>query len=223
MNGTLLKLDAPYSVIYAGGYVGRHIATLVTYTELKDGSVISESFPVLDLGEEYPAGKMVPVDIEDCRVLCPPGGTNLYWLAKIIEYDFQQLEPAGIDYMLGRMKLLDCFVKLPTNKNAEGEEVTKWDYIVSLECWHTKGPICDPNAEYRVYGGRHNGFYFQAEGTAKEIYNELSMQLCHYQDFFHDDLIRLTFQIDDYDIEKVAMRLNADQHIEGFEHEDYDW
>lgn len=223
MNGTLLKLDAPYSVIYAGGYVGRHIATLVTYTELKDGSVISDSYPVLDLGEEYPAGKMVPVDIEDCRVLCPPGGTNLYWLAKIIEYDFQQLEPAGIDYMLGRMKLLNCYVKLPTEKTAEGEEVPKWDYRITLDFWQTSGHIDDPNAEYRVHGNGYNGFYFQAEGTAKEIYDELSMQLCYYRDFFSDDLIRLTFQTDDFDVQKITKRLNADQHIEGFEHEDYDW
>lgn len=28
MNSKILKLDAPYNVIYAGGKIGRHIATL---------------------------------------------------------------------------------------------------------------------------------------------------------------------------------------------------
>ena len=33
MKSKMLKLDAPYNVIYAGGLIGRHIATLVTWTE----------------------------------------------------------------------------------------------------------------------------------------------------------------------------------------------
>ena len=33
MKSKLLKLDAPYNVIYAGGYVGRHVAKLVTWKE----------------------------------------------------------------------------------------------------------------------------------------------------------------------------------------------
>ena len=57
-----------------------------------------------------------------------------------------------------------------------------------------------------------------------EIYRDLSMQLSMYQDFFFDDLIKITFHTDDLDMTKVTRRLNADQHIEGFEHEeDYDW
>ena len=151
MKSELLKLDAPYHVIYAGGYVGRHIATLVTWKEDNDGDVVdSESYPILDLGEEYPAGKMVPVDVEDCRCLCPPNGTNLYWLAKIIEYDFQQLEPAGVDYILRRMKLLNCKVSLPQEKNAEGELIPRWDYIVHLDFWHIKGRVGTTDGEFRV-------------------------------------------------------------------------
>ena len=33
MNSKLIKLDAPYSVIYAGGKVGRHIATLMVWND----------------------------------------------------------------------------------------------------------------------------------------------------------------------------------------------
>ena len=60
MKSKLLKLDAPYNVIYAGGLVGRHIATMVTWKEDEEGDMIDTvSYPVIDMGEEYPAGKMV--------------------------------------------------------------------------------------------------------------------------------------------------------------------
>ena len=126
MKSQMLKLDAPYQVIYAGGFVGRHIATLVTWTEDDEGAemVDSVSYPIIDMGNEFPAGKMVPIDLDDCRALCPPEGTNLFWVAKIIEYDFQQLEPAGAEYILERMKILGCRIVMPTEKDAEtGEQV----------------------------------------------------------------------------------------------------
>ena len=37
MNSKILKLDAPYSIIYAGGKIGRHIATLMTWEDDVDG------------------------------------------------------------------------------------------------------------------------------------------------------------------------------------------
>ncbi len=221
----LLKLDAPFNVIYAGGYVGRHIATLVTWKEDEEGDMDDwESYPILDLGEEYPAGKLVPVDVEDCRVLCPQGGTNLFWLAKIIEYDFQQLEPAGVDYILHRMKLLDCKVALPMEKGEDGEPIPQWDYTISLDFWQITGKIGTTEGEFRARSGGGGPFYFEAYGTVGEIYRDLSMQVSFYQDFFFDDLIKITFHTDDLHMTKVTRRLNADQHIEGFEHEeDYDW
>ena len=33
MKSQLLKLEAPYNVIYAGGKVGRHIATLMVWND----------------------------------------------------------------------------------------------------------------------------------------------------------------------------------------------
>lgn len=225
MKSELLKLDGPYNVIYAGGYIGRHIATLVTWKEDESGDLEdSESYPILDLGEEYPAGKMVPVDVEECRCLCPASGTNLYWLAKIIAYDFQQVEPAGVDYILRRMKLLDCKVALPLEKNAEGEMVPCWDYTVNLDFWHMSGPVGTTEGEFHVKNPGYGGFYFEAYGTVREIYNELSMQVAYYQNFFSDDFITITFHTDDLDMQMITRRLNADQHIEGYEHEEkYDW
>lgn len=103
MNSKLIKLDAPYNVIYAGGKVGRHIATLMVWNdddEAAGGIMDSASYPVIDEGEEFPAGTLIDyAELHDCRVLCPAGGTNLYWVAKMIEYDFQQLEPAGAEYI----------------------------------------------------------------------------------------------------------------------------
>ncbi|MCR5849218.1 MAG: hypothetical protein K6G92_00710 [Bacteroidaceae bacterium] len=224
MKSKLLKLDAPYNVIYAGGYVGRHIATLVTWTEDEDGDMIDTvSHPIIDRGEEYPAGKLVMEDLDDCRVLCPPGGTNLFWVANIIEYDFQQLEPVGPYDILQRMRFLNCFIKMPIHKDQEtGEEVQDMEFEASLDSWCLKG-FGEPGSLYRVKGNRFNGFYFQAEGTVKEIYIELSSQLGAYQEFFHDDLISIRFYIDDPDLMKITNRLNADQRIEGYKHENYDW
>ena len=180
MKSQMLKLDAPYQVIYAGGFVGRHIATLVTWTEDDEGAemVDSVSYPIIDMGNEFPAGKMVPIDLDDCRALCPPEGTNLFWVAKIIEYDFQQLEPAGAEYILERMKILGCRIVMPTEKDAEtGEQVQMMRFTSTLYVNCIKGFGGDEGDVYRVRSNRHQGFYFQSEGTADEIYHDLRYQL----------------------------------------------
>lgn len=233
MNSKILKLDAPYNVIYAGGKVGRHIATLVTWDDDDDASgglTDGASYPVLDEGEEIPAGTLCEyAELHDCRVLCPYSekskcnATNLYWVAKIIEYDFQQLEPAGADYILERMKRLKCEIAMPTKKNEEtGEAMPVYDYDARLETWRTSG--FGPDSIYRVRGNSHQGFYFQSEGTPQEIYHDLSYQLSVYKAYF-PDLFSITFRSDDMNLLKVTNRLNADQGIDGFEYEDdnSDW
>lgn len=220
----LLKLDAPYQVILAGGYVGDHIATLVTWTEDKDGELLeTESYPVLDMGEEYPAGKMVPVDVEDARVLCPKDRkTNLYWVASIIEYDFQQIEPAGADYILQRMKLLGCKIVMPTEKDEDGEERHIFDFTASMDVMCLKGIGDEPGSIYRVRGNRFDGFYFEAQGTTKEIYHDLSYQLSTYLSHFQNEVFTIKFQFNDGVMRNVENRLNAEQHIEGYEYDEYD-
>jgi hypothetical protein len=37
MNSKILKRDAPYIIIYAGGKIGRHMATLMTWEDDADG------------------------------------------------------------------------------------------------------------------------------------------------------------------------------------------
>ena len=91
MKSQLLKLEAPYNVIYAGDKVGRHIATLMVWNDDEEalgGIMDAASYPVIDEGEEFPAGTLCSdAELHDCRVLCPPEGTNLNWVAKIIEPD----------------------------------------------------------------------------------------------------------------------------------------
>lgn len=240
MNSKILKMDAPYNVIYAGGRIGRHMATLMTWDDDEEGGICgAASYPIIDEGEEFPAGTLCDdAELHDCRVLCLYSeerkcpATNLYWVAKIIEHDYQQLEPAGPEYILERAKMLGCEIVMPTKKvkekneeTGEEEEVeyTVYDYEVSLDSWCMSG-FGEPGSVYRVRGNRWSGFYFQSEGTCKEIYHDLSYQLSVYRTYC-DDLITIRFHSDDLDLLKVTNRLNADQHIEGFEHEDdySDW
>lgn len=213
MNSKLLKLDAPYNVIYAGGRVGRHVATLMVWNddaEMTGGITDAASYPVIDEGEEFPAGTLCDwAELHDCRVLCPPGGTNLLWVSKIIQYDFQQLEPAGAEYILERMKLLGSTIKMPVEKTAEGEEVPKMDYRLSLNVWKLSGPVGnDSEGTFRVNTPSHQGFYFEAEGTPDEVYNELHYQLMVYLGAFYDEVISIRFHSDDGYLDDVIARLN---------------
>ena len=206
MNSKLMKLDAPYNVIYAGGKVGRHIATLMVWhddEDAADGIVDCASYPVIDEGEEFPAGTLCgDAELHDCRVLCPPGGTNLYWVAHIVEYDFQQIEPVGAHYMLERMKLLGCDIKMPD----------KCRFNATLSIWEN-GPWKEPRL-YRVKSNPHEGFYFESEGTAEEIQNDLQMQLSAYRGAFMDDVISIRFRTNDMELPDVIKYLNDLQHID---------
>jgi len=198
------------------------------YEEEAGGIMDAASYPVIDEGEEFPAGTLIDyAELHDCRVICPYSektgcpATNLYWVAKIIEYDFQQLEPAGAEYILERMKLLGCEIKMPTEKDEEtGEEVFKMRFKATLDAWCISGFGDNEGAIYRVRSNRYEGFYFQSEGTADEVYRDLSHQLSVYMGYFYDDIISIRFQTSDGQLLDVTNRLNADQRIEGFEHED---
>ena len=217
MNSKILKLDAPYNVIYAGGKVGRHIATLITWADDPDanGEVLeSHQYPIIDQGEELPAGTLVTeAELEDCRTICSVSektgklATNLYWVAKIIEYDFQQMEPAGAGYILERMRLLDCKIAMPTEKNADGEELQRVHYTATLAITPLNGSW-EESRYYRVKSNRYEGFYFEAEGTEEEIYQDLSEQKSAYMNWFNDDICSITFRTYDMELDDVIKRLN---------------
>lgn len=205
MATKLLKLDPPYQVILAGNTVGLHTATLIKWND--DDITDNESYPIVDEGEETPSGTLCPVDIHDCIVVCPPNHkTNLGWLSKVIEHDFQQLEPAGIDYIMERLFLLGVDITMPKEK--DGSEI--WDFDISLD--FINPPVSwDKNPYYRVRGGRHEGLYFQSEGTADEVYNDLFQQLSSYYDFFLKKDIYIKVKFHTYDIDyndPLMVRLN---------------
>ena len=238
MNSKLLKLNEPYNVIYAAGKIGRHIATLLTWADDPDneGEVIgAHQYPVIDQGEEFPAGTLVEeAELEDCRVVCSYNpengitGTNIYWLAGIIEYDFRQLEPSGAEYILERLKCLGCQIKLAEeelkdedgkkvlDENGKPERVTKYDYDGCLYISQTKGDFDKKpeNREYIVKSPSHQGLYFESMGTADEIYSDLSYQLSIYKHYLLGGIGDVRFHSDDMLLADVLNRLNANQGIE---------
>ena len=225
MNSKLLKLNAPYNVIYAGGKVGRHIATLMVWNDDKEmggGIMDAASYPVIDEGEEFPAGTLIDyAELHDCRVLCPYSekegcpATNLYWVAKIIEYDFQQIEPAGAEYILERMKLLGCKIAMPTEKDKEtGKEVYQIDFDVTLYVRKLSGPVANDNeGVFRVTSNHFCGFYFEAEGTPEEIQSELRYQRNVYLGAFNDEINRISFHTSDLFKDNWVEELNQRRDI----------
>ena len=219
MNSKILKLDAPYNVIYAGGKIGRHIATLMTWEDDVDGEAgvfEAKQYPIIDQGDEYPAGTLVwEAELEDCRVLCPysretqRNGTNLYWFARMVEYDFQQLEPVGIEYMGERLKLLDCVVRFPDSKEKwdDGTPKPQMDFVATLSIFSPQGSW-EEHREYKVKSNRHEGLYFEAYGTEEEVYNDLHYQLMQYYSVFGDDLLSVKFRTHDMELGDVIKKLN---------------
>ena len=225
MNSKLIKLDAPYNVIYAGGKVGRHIATLMVWNddeEMAGGITDAASYPVIDEGEEFPAGTLIDyAELHDCRVICPYSekegcpATNLFWVAKMIEYDFQQLEPVGAEYILERMKLLGCQIAMPTERDKEtGEEVYQIDFDVTLYVMKMSGPVGNDNeGVFRVTSNHFCGFYFEAEGTPEEIQSELRYQRNVYLGAFNDEINRISFHTDDLFKDNWVEELNQRRDI----------
>ena len=225
MKSQLLKLEAPYNVIYAGGKVGRHIATLMVWNddeEMAGGITDAASYPVIDEGEEFPAGTLIDyAELHDCRVICPYSekegcpATNLFWVAKMIEYDFQQLEPVGAEYILERMKLLGCKIVMPTEKDKEtGEEVYQIDFDVTLYVMKLSGPVGNDNeGVFRVTSNHFCGFYFEAEGTPEEIQSELRYQRNVYLGAFNDEINRISFHTDDLFKDNWVEELNQRRDI----------
>ena len=225
MNSKLIKLDAPYNVIYAGGKVGRHIATLMVWNddeEMAGGITDAASYPVIDEGEEFPAGTLIDyAELHDCRVICPYSekegcpATNLFWVAKMIEYDFQQLEPVGAEYILERMKLLGCQIAMPTERDKEtGEEVYQIDFDVTIYVMKLSGPVGNDNeGVFRVTSNHFCGFYFEAEGTPEEIQRELRYQRSVYLGAFNDEINRISFHTSDLFKDNWVEELNQRRDI----------
>jgi hypothetical protein len=190
--------------------------------EMAGGITDAASYPVIDEGEEFPAGTLIDyAELHDCRVICPYSekegcpATNLFWVAKMIEYDFQQLEPVGAEYILERMKLLGCQIAMPTERDKEtGEEVYQIDFDVTIYVMKLSGPVGNDNeGVFRVTSNHFCGFYFEAEGTPEEIQRELRYQRSVYLGAFNDEINRISFHTSDLFKDNSVDDLNQRRYI----------
>ena len=198
MNSKILKLDAPYNIIYAGGRVGRHIATMTIWNDDEMGIYDARQYAMIDEGGELAAGALaVEADLSDCRVICNESDprVHLRWLAEIVKYDFEQEEPVEFTYLWERLSLFGVKVIWDKARDENDELLTD-----------DQGEYIDENV-YEIsisFDGTHeymfarsyttSGFYFYARGTVEEVYRELHYQHMTYESMFNrfDLLIKFT-------------------------------
>ena len=198
MNSKILKLDAPYNIIYAGGRVGRHIATMTVWEDNDMGIYDARQYAMIDEGGELAAGALaVEAELGDCRVICNESDprVRLRWLAEIVKYDFEQEEPVEFTYLWERLSLFGVKViwdkardeKGELLKDEDGEPIDENVYTISLTFEGTHSHMVAQS--YTT-----SGFYFYARGTVEEVYRELHYQHMTYESMFNrfDLLIKFT-------------------------------
>ncbi len=198
MNSKILKLDAPYNIIYAGGRVGRHIATMTVWEDNDMGIYDARQYAMIDEGGELAAGALaVEAELGDCRVICNESDprVHLRWLAEIVKYDFEQEEPVEFTYLWERLSLFGVKViwdkardeKGELLKDEDGEPIDENVYTISLTFEGTHSHMVAQS--YTT-----SGFYFYARGTVEEVYRELHYQHMTYESMFNrfDLLIKFT-------------------------------
>ena len=126
MNSKILKLDAPYNIIYAGGRVGRHIATMTVWEDNDMGIYDAHQYAMIDEGGELAAGALaVEAELGDCRVICNESDprVRLRWLAEIIEYDRIRSAPGRtrrVPLYLGTPEPVGCQSHLGQGQRRKG-------------------------------------------------------------------------------------------------------
>jgi len=198
MNSKILKLDAPYNIIYAGGRVGRHIATMTVWEDNDMGIYDARQYAMIDEGGELAAGALaVEAELGDCRVICNESDprVRLRWLAEIVEYDMRQEDPVEFHYIWERLSLFGVKViwdkardeKGELLKDEDGEPIDENVYTISLTFEGTHSHMVAQS--YTT-----SGFYFYARGKVEDVYNDLYYQLSQYETAFHDDHLLIKFK-----------------------------
>ena len=198
MNSKILKLDAPYNIIYAGGRVGRHIATMTVWEDNDMGIYDAHQYAMIDEGGELAAGALaVEAELGDCRVICNESDPRLHlrWLAEIVEYDMRQEDPVEFHYIWERLSLFGVKViwdkardeKGELLKDEDGELIDENVYTISLTFEGTHSHMIAQS--YTT-----SGFYFYARGKVEDVYNELYYQLSQYETAFHNDYLLIKFK-----------------------------
>ena len=198
MNRKILKLDAPYNIIYAGGRVGRHIATMTVWEDNDMGIYDAHQYAMIDEGGELAAGALaVEAELGDCRVICNESDprVRLRWLAEIIEYDLRQEEPVEFRYIWERLSLLGVKVIWDKARDEKGELLRDEDGELIDENVYTISLTFEGTHSHMVAQSyTTSGFYFYARGTVEEVYRELHYQHMTYESMFNrfDLLIKFT-------------------------------
>ena len=198
MNSQILKLEAPYNIIYAGGRIGRHIATMTIWDDGELGIFEASQYAMIDEGGELAAGALATeAELCDCRVICNERDprVGLRTLAEIVKYDLEQDEPVEFSYIWERLSLLGVKViwdkardendELLTDDQGEYIDENVYEISISFDGTHE-------NMFARSY--TTSGFYFYARGTVEEVYRELHYQHMTYESMFNrfDLLIKFT-------------------------------
>ena len=208
MNREILKLDAPYNIIYAGGRVGRHIATLTVWNDDDLGVYDADQYPILDEGGELAAGTLATDTLlQDCRVICNESDprVRLRWLAQIVEYDLQQDEPVEFGHLWDRLSILGVKPIWFKAKDEDGEEYDQNVYEISISFDGTHSHLI-------AQSYTSDGFYFYARGTVEEVFKELNYQRNVYEGCFSRDALLIKFTTHDGWEQHIIDLLNNHAH-----------
>ena len=201
MNSKILKLDAPYNIIYAGGRIGRHIATMTVWNDDEMGIYGSRQYAMIDEGGELAAGALaVEADLSDCRVICNESDprVQLRWLATIVEYDMRQEEPVEFQYIWERLSLLGVKVIWDKARDEKGELLKDEDGELIDENVYTVSLTFEGSHDHMVAQSyTSSGFYFYARGKVEDVYHDLRYQLSQYETAFYDDHLLIKFKTAD--------------------------
>lgn len=201
MNSKILKLDAPYNIIYAGGRVGRHIATMTVWEDNDMGIYDARQYAMIDEGGELAAGALaVEAELGDCRVICNESDprVRLRWLAEIIEYDMRQEDPVEFQYIWERLSLLGVKVIWDKARDEKGELLKDEDGELIDENVYTISLTFEGTHRHMVAQSyTTSGFYFYARGNVEDVYHDLYYQLSQYESAFHDNDLLIKFETSD--------------------------
>ena len=201
MNSKILKLEAPYNIIYAGGRIGRHIATMTVWNDDEMGIYGSRQYAMIDEGGELAAGALaVEADLSDCRVICNESDprVQLRWLATIVEYDMRQEEPVEFQYIWERLSLLGVKVIWDKARDEKGELLKDEDGELIDENVYTVSLTFEGSHDHMVAQSyTSSGFYFYARGKVEDVYHDLRYQLSQYETAFYDDHLLIKFKTAD--------------------------
>ena len=201
MNREILKLDAPYNIIYAGGRIGRHIATMTVWEDNEMGIYDASQYAMIDEGGELAAGALITeAELGDCRVVCNEGDprVGLYHLAEIVKYDLEQEEPVEFSYLWERLSLLDVKVVWDRQRDEDGQLIKDGDgNTVDKKCYDISITFDGTHQHLLARSYVSSGFYFYARGTVEEVYKELHYQHMIYESCFDKDALLIKFETPD--------------------------